>query len=357
MADVVVVGAGVVGASIAYHAARAGASVRLIDKSLPASGVTGDSFAWIGGPSGGDVADASAALRTSVLADFQRLEQELPDLQVRWTGSLRWTNSFAMDERQLAADEQVVDAREVHRLEPALRVPPARALHKTGDGAVDPVGMTEMLVSAARRHGAEVMLGMVVTGLRPQGARVVAVETSSGVVPAGTVVLAAGIDVPVLCASLGVRLPVAPLPALLLRITAPAGVVRTIVSSPEIEVREASDGHLLVAATHNGEHTNTELARTAHEVRHRLTATFTVDVAAVGAIEARVGMRPMPADGLPVIGPLAGIDGVYVAVMHSAVTLAPVVGRVVASEVVDGARAEELRGLRPTRFHRTAADE
>ena len=47
MPEVVVVGAGIVGASVAYHAARLGAAVTVVDKALPGSGVTGDSFAWI----------------------------------------------------------------------------------------------------------------------------------------------------------------------------------------------------------------------------------------------------------------------------------------------------------------------
>jgi glycine/D-amino acid oxidase-like deaminating enzyme len=58
----------------------------------------------------------------------------------------------------------------------------------------------------------------------------------------------------------------------------------------------------------------------------------------------------MPADGLPIVGPLPGLGRLYVAVMHSAVTLAPVVGRLVAQELVGGVRAPELEGVRPDRF-------
>ena len=61
-------------------------------------------------------------------------------------------------------------------------------------------------------------------------------------------------------------------------------------------------------------------------------------------------MRPMPADGLPVIGELPGVSGAYVAVMHSGVTLAPVAARFVAAEVVAGLDVDELSGVRPTRF-------
>jgi FAD dependent oxidoreductase len=86
MADVAVVGAGIVGASVAYHAARAGAEVVLLERSLPASGVTGDSFAWIGGPGGRDAVDGSTPLRRTALDDHRRLERELPEFRCAGAG-------------------------------------------------------------------------------------------------------------------------------------------------------------------------------------------------------------------------------------------------------------------------------
>ena len=58
----------------------------------------------------------------------------------------------------------------------------------------------------------------------------------------------------------------------------------------------------------------------------------------------------MPADGLPIIGPLPGVAGAYIAVMHSAVTLAPAAGRLVAGELIAALDPEELQGVRPDRF-------
>ena len=58
----------------------------------------------------------------------------------------------------------------------------------------------------------------------------------------------------------------------------------------------------------------------------------------------------MPAGGLPIIGSLPGHPGGYIAVMHSAVTLAPAAGRLVADELIDAVDREELRGVRPNRF-------
>ena len=67
--------------------------------------------------------------------------------------------------------------------------------------------------------------------------------------------------------------------------------------------------------------------------------------------ELRVAPRPMPADALPVIGPVPGVAGAYVAVMHSGVTLAGVVGRTVAQEVSDGRSSPLLEPYRPDRFN------
>lgn len=61
-------------------------------------------------------------------------------------------------------------------------------------------------------------------------------------------------------------------------------------------------------------------------------------------------MRPMPADGEPIVGPVAEVPGLYVAVLHSAVTLAPAVGRLAARELVDGAVEPLLAGCRLDRF-------
>ena len=67
-------------------------------------------------------------------------------------------------------------------------------------------------------------------------------------------------------------------------------------------------------------------------------------------LSTRVGVRPMPADGEPIVGPVAEVPGLYLAVMHSAVTLAPAVGRLVARELIDGTVEPALVGCSLDRF-------
>jgi glycine/D-amino acid oxidase-like deaminating enzyme len=353
MMRVVVVGAGIVGAAVAFEVARAGAEVVLLDKSVPASGVTADSFAWIGGPRGGDVPDPSTLLRSWVLRDYRRLEDEVPGVRVDWRGCVMWGENQPADDARLGPDERLLDAAQVSQVEPHLRVAPMRALHLTSHGAVDPVAVTQALVRASQDQGAQLIANSAVTALTVRDDRVVGVRASTGSLPADTVVVTAGVDAPMLCAPLGFDLPVAPSPALLMRFTAPPGLVRTLVATPNLEVREASDGHLLVAASYHGEISHEDLQRAGEQILHRLVATF--DAQDVHLISVRLGTRPMPSDELPIVGPVPGVGGAYVAVMHSGITLAPTVGRLVAAEIVDGVEAEPLAGLRPARFAQAPA--
>lgn len=352
MSDLIVVGAGVVGASVAYHAAARGAAVTLVDRARPGGGVTGDSFAWIGDA---DVQPRpAAALRGASTADWRRLETELDGVRVSWSGSLSWgedgpSGPSGEAGAALGPAQVLVDAQAVAALEPNLREPPPWAVYAPGDGAVDPVAVTEALVRGAQDHGATIRLATPVYALRVARGRVVGVETSAGVLHTGTVVLAAGVDVVRLCAPLGVAVPVAPSPALLLRCAAPAGLVRTLVSGPAVEVRQGPDGTLLVAVDYGGESTSEDVARTARRTLARLTAAFR-GADSVRVRSARVGLRPMPIDGEPIIGHAPAVPGLYLTVMHSGVRLAPTVGQLTAAELVDGRSATALNGCRPARF-------
>ncbi|MEV0720231.1 FAD-binding oxidoreductase [Asanoa sp. NPDC050611] len=332
--QVVVVGAGIVGASVAYHAAWAGAAVTLVDAGRPGAGVTADSFAWVG--ASGVRTGPAAGIRATATDEYRRVQAELPGLPVRWSGSLIWRAEG--DAPEAGPGQEIVDAGTVMTLEPNLRQPPEWAVWAPGDGAVDSVGVTERLVEGARAHGARVRLDSPVTAVRRDAAgRVAGVETAAGPLSGTTVVLAAGVATAALGVSVGVRVPVEPSPCPLFRLRAPAGLVRTVVNTEDFDLRQVAADRLMAAAD--------SPERTLAAVRSTFRGAEGVEL-----LSTRIGARPMPVDGEPIVGPVADVPGLYVAVMHAAVTLAPAMGRLVARELVDGTVEPSLSGCRLDRF-------
>lgn len=131
---VIIVGAGIVGTSLAYHLVRQNAHVTLIDKApKPANDVTKKSFAWI--IAAHDAPETYLNLRQQAIADWHRVEDELNgQLKVDWSGALTWRENMAETERivrelvNFGYPVRLIDQQEIRLLEPNLKNVPARAM-------------------------------------------------------------------------------------------------------------------------------------------------------------------------------------------------------------------------------------
>jgi len=351
---VAVVGAGIVGASIAYHLARRGADVTVIEQNCPASGVTAKAFAWINVSHG--VAGPNAPLRERAIGEYRRLDRELGgSLPIDWCGALTWTRSPADSERMVrdhvahGHDLRLVDGREIAILEPGLAGPPECAAYAPGEGGIDPVAATDVLIRAAREAGAQLRLSAPVHALTTDRGRVVGVATKDGTIAADCVVASAGLGSVALCAPLGVALAVDASPAILIRLRAPQRLVRRIMASPTFEVRQPSAGLLLAAedyiddSAENGP--GAVARRTFAELGRQLRGGDTLHIE-----DASAGVRPMPRDDLPIVGRIPSLPGLYVAVMHAGIVMAPVIGRLAAEEICKGTTEPALDHCRFERF-------
>ena len=204
--------------------------------------------------------------------------------------------------------------------------------------------VTERLIDAARARGAETLFGTPVISVEHVDGAVTGVRTTETLVPASVVVLAAGVGSVALCHHVGISLPVRADPAVLVRLSATPGAVRTIVAG-DFEVRQEPDGTLLMPMDYNGETSREDLAASARRARTLVIDAFD-GLGDVHIVSAEVGWRPMPADDEPIIGPEPDLPGLYLAVMHSGVTLAAAAGRLIAEEVTTGHPAPELAGCR-----------
>ncbi|BBP56425.1 FAD-binding oxidoreductase [Pseudomonas sp. St316] len=337
---VIVVGAGIVGASLAYHLAAKGANVTVVEAEGIASGVTGSSFAWLNATHGDP--DPIASLRGAALQEYHRLEAQLPGLKIQWSGALSYGASSEGSANRIPQSK-------ISELEPNLRNPPQFASYAAEEGALDAVATTHALIAGAQANGAKVLTQTPVLGFKTQDSSVFGVETAAGVIEADIVVLAAGTGITKLTDLLEVSLPIDASPAIFIRYSSPPNLVRTLISSPEMEVRQTPEGALLAAEDYLDDDLENQPAaialRTANAIKNELHGVVSLDLQS-----ARVGFRPMPADGIPIIGYLAQVGGVYVCAMHPGVTLAAIVGRLASEEIVGDSASPALNPCRPDRF-------
>ncbi len=352
---IIVIGAGIIGASIAYHLARDGADVTVIEKSTAASGATSKSFAWINA----HYAETPEffTLRTASISAWHDLEKEInhADFTVRWGGSLSWGDSPKEQNQQMKALKtlgyrlQLINSEEFTALEPAIRPPEGDCLYALSEGAIEPVTATRILLQAAAGFGAKIIYGCEVEQLIMTHNLVTGVTTPYGEVFADNIVVASGVWGSGLLTKIGLNLPMNNSYSLIIRTTQVAPVVSRVILSPDVHFRQDLDGSIIFAESFGGGDVGNDPTGIAAEILDKLR----YRVPALGAIEIEstlVGNRPIPEDGFPAIGPAAGVDGLYLATMHSGITLAPITGKLVANEILNGTQAEMLAPYRPSRF-------
>ena len=353
---VVVVGAEIIGAAIAYRMAQAGAGVTVLDAGLPAGRASGASFGWINASFFAN--PDHFRLREAGIAAHRTLDAELGTTGTIWAGALWWEETgpgFDVLAKTLAAlgyPLREVSQAEFVRTEPNIANPPARCLSFASEGAADTAELTERLLQGAAVFGAQTWLGCAVTAFCKVGAKVTGVKTDQGDIAADHVILAAGTATEQLLAPLGIALPMLRRPGMVVQTRPVPPMIRHILVSPDGELRQDGQGRIIAptAVSHQGDTCDaiTELPGQAAEAAlDRLRAQLPGADLKIDRV--LLAHRPVPLDGLPVVGP-TGLAGLYVAVMHSGVTLGPLVGELVADEVLQGAASPLLTSFRPDRF-------
>jgi len=364
-----VVGGGIVGSSIAMHLAGAGAEVTVFEKASPASGATSKSFAWINAHTNDP---HYRALRLKSIAAYRELDSEL-GLNVVWGGAVSWAESLAEAERLRASSREfdrdgyasrILDPDDLAELLPNVKLGPwEAAIFDSMDGHIDPVEVTKTLIRTAAGHGADVVTNCEVRELRFSGSRLTGVTTSKGDYALDRLVIAGGTDSPALAAQAGCTLPLRHAPGVLLHTTPQAAVVGRVVESARINIKQNPDGRLVGTDSpyapeipvHEGIlHGVVEMPKEIRALHgERILEMFREKMP--GVVDAKydyltLGFRPMPQDGMPVIGYSPGNSDVYIAVMHSGVPLAPITGRYVTHELLTDQSIAELAPYRPDRF-------
>jgi glycine/D-amino acid oxidase-like deaminating enzyme len=354
----IVIGAGIVGVLCAYRLAKAGAGVTLVEAGQPAQGASGASFGWINASFYAD--DDHFRLRVAAMAAHRRLAEDIGTRAIQWPGCLCWEETGSdFDQQRDALAQKGYDLREVsrdefRRLEPQVAAP-ERALLFAGEGVVDLVALCRDALAAACRFGARTVAGVRVTGIETAQGRVAGVRTDCGLMSADRVLVAGGVASADLLDGLGIALPMLRRPGLILKTAPMAPCIRHVLVSPGQELRQDSDGCLLAptAAQHQKDNA-ASIDENPVVLADRAAARVSALIGrTINWQQVTLAQRPVPGDGLPVIGP-CGPTGLYVATMHSGATLAPLVAELAAQEMSGQAlgnmKAALLAPYRPQRF-------
>jgi glycine/D-amino acid oxidase-like deaminating enzyme len=362
--DVAVVGAGIIGASVAYHLARAGRRVLVLDARAAGSGATANSFSWLNAVS--KEPESYHRLNAAGRDEYARLAGEIDGIEVHGGGCIAWEATpeerQRLEERVARLQDRGYDAcwisrRALAEMEPALIPEPGveRIAWYRGDGWVDAPSVARALLDQVRAADGEVRETCPVTAFGTAAAGEVRLDTAAGPVLAGAVVLCAGTATITLARDLGADIPVERRPGLLaVTEPVPAGTLGRVVYAPGVHLRPDVSGGLRLGADDvdalTSEDTPPEPSSTEAQVLRRRAAAILPGVALPPVARVHIGIRPVPADGHTIAGRLPGRDNVWVAVTHSGVTLGPLLGRLLTDEITAGRRDPLLSEFGPERF-------
>ncbi|QKC80389.1 FAD-binding oxidoreductase [Mesorhizobium sp. NZP2077] len=350
--QVIVIGAGIIGASIAWHLTKAGAQVTVIADSTPGGVATPNSFAWINASWGNP--EIYFRLRSRAMVEWRRLADELPGLPLAWCGGLCWDlpadrlEAYAAEHSSWGYGIERVGRERAAHIEPSLVEPPEFAVYVADEGVAEPVAAAKTLLADAERHGVR-LIASTVSALAITNGSVTGVDTSHGLIAADEVVIAAGVGAPAIAATAGIKLPIETPPGLIVHSRPYKKLLNGLVHAERLHMRQTAEGRIIAGSDFAGGDPGMDAEATAR-------ALFAVTKAALLGAEGleldfhTIGYRPNPIDGFPIIGRAEGMDGLYIAVMHSGITLAPAVGLFATREILDGERDPLLSPYGLSRF-------
>ncbi len=362
--DVLIIGAGVIGCSLARELARANLAVTVVDRSGVGAGASSAAAGLLtpsltSMPAGPfvDLCHQSAALYETWIDELR--QDGAGDVGFRRCGllevwpeplpqALQWrTGDPVHPERRI----EILSAEELHRLEPALTGPVFGATFYANDAQVNPARLTRALARVAELAGVTLRQNEPVYQLVQTGERITAVDTAARRYHPGNVVLTAGAWCGGLAETVGLAVPTRPVKGQMLQVACRVSPVHRPLFAGEALFVPRPDGSLLLGVTieEAGFDDSVTLGGLRHILQHAAAVAPVVDQLPLR--RAWAGLRPATPDGWPYMGPVPPVENLWISTGHfrKGILLAPLCAQLMARSILANHMEEDLQPFKSTR--------
>ena len=367
---IVVIGAGIIGTMIAYELVKKGARVILIDKEIPASGASGNSFSWINATYPKKPFSYNFLSQMGIEA-YKNLEREF-QFDIKWSGSLEWFEELGQQEKLFAEIKAIkkyprytpvslISSVEAEFMEPKVFFGDENTIvHSESDGAIDTIQAIQMIHNEFERLGGESIFSCEFLKLNEKNGRLSSIDTTMGKFEVDHAVFACGIDTD---KNLSIDTSSTPTPGIILKSKPVENRFNKIIVGPGVHIHQQNDGSIVLGEQDGAplshfdrlkerpsKFPNKEFEELHTERIINTAKNFTTGLEDIVIEKVSIGWRPLPKDRIPIIGRFKKTKGVYVSMMHSGISLAAIVSKLVSEEILENKNIPILDDFRPSRF-------
>ncbi|MBM3211227.1 FAD-binding oxidoreductase [Candidatus Poribacteria bacterium] len=369
----VVIGGGVIGASIAYHLTKRNIDTILVEKENIASGSSGacDGFVFMQSKKPG--IHLKMALESARM--MGQLSKELPGnieyekkggmIIIKDEDDMPQMQRLVNEQRKAGIEVHLLDAHDAYNIQPCISKDIAGATYSPLDAQINPMSLCHALADGAMLNGAKVITNTEVTGIDISSKRVRGVNTAHGFIKSDFVVNAAGAWAPTIGKMVGLDIPIKPrrgqvivtepVPDILKSVIICSRYITSKYNPRQVQnplgvglaLEQTNSGGILIGSTREFVGYDRKVTHQGMQAILSHALTFMPAIRELNMIRAFAGLRPYTPDGMPIIEEVKGIEGFIIAAGHEGdgITLSPITGFLVAEFIATGKWPENYRRL------------